>query len=165
MGDASLWNPIPRRVAAAWRTIQSVLDPAAPDAAARTTLTFRAVADAVVPRTPDLGDELGREHVPGGRAVGLGDFLAVYVNDLFQFGLPGLGNRAESAWPNCSTPRPPTRPGAPTRPGRSRRSPKRTGSGRSAASTSSGWSYGRPTVNRSSSTRGWSASSSSGSPR
>jgi len=93
MGNASLWNPIPRRVAAAWRTIQSVLDPAAPDAAARTTLTFRAVADAVVPRTPDLGDELGREHVPGGRAVGLGDFLAVYVNDLFQFGLPGLGAR------------------------------------------------------------------------
>ena len=92
MGDASLRNRIPRGVASLWRTLQSVLEPGAtPKAATRTTLTFRAVADAVVPGTPDLADELGREHAPGGQTVGLGDFLLDYVNDLFQFGLPGLG--------------------------------------------------------------------------
>ena len=77
-----------------WHTLGSVLGLAPePDTDFHTTVTFRAVADAVVPRTPDLADDPGREHVPGGREVGLGDFLVVYVNDLFQFGLPGLGVR------------------------------------------------------------------------
>ncbi|MEF8868980.1 MAG: hypothetical protein V5A85_10730 [Haloarculaceae archaeon] len=94
MGDASLWTRILRQVVSAWRTLRSVLGLGpSPDTDVHTTLTFRAVADAVVPRTPELGEELGQEHVPGGQDVGLGDFLVVYVNDLFQFGLPHLGAR------------------------------------------------------------------------
>lgn len=92
MGDASLWNRMLCRGVSVWRTLESVLGPG-PDPDRHATATFRAVADAVVPTTPGLADELGREHVPGGREVGLGDFLVVYVNDLFQFGLPGLGAR------------------------------------------------------------------------
>ena len=84
-----------------WRTIRSVLGSGptsdTDDTDHHTVLTFRAVADAVVPRTPDLADELDAEHVPGGPDVGLGDYLVGYVNGLFQFGLPGLGPRANLA--------------------------------------------------------------------
>lgn len=94
MGDASLWNRMLCRGVSVWRTLESVLGPGPdPDPDRHAAATFRAVADAVVPTTPGLADELGREHVPGGPEVGLGDFLVVYVNDLFQFGLPGLGAR------------------------------------------------------------------------
>ena len=102
--NARPWTRILRGVLAVWRTLEAVSSPppgpgpdadadSGPGAVGHTTLTFRAVADAVVPRTPGLADELGREHVGGGADVGLGDFLAVYVDDLFQFGLPGLGVR------------------------------------------------------------------------
>lgn len=37
--------------------------------------TYRAIVDAIVPRTPELEDELGPEHVPGGLDVGLEKFL------------------------------------------------------------------------------------------
>jgi hypothetical protein len=94
MENASLWHRLLRQVFAVWRTLTSVLGLGPdPDTDAHTRVTFRAVADAVVPRTPELADEPGPEHVPGGMDVGLGDFLVVYVNDLFQLGLPGLGPR------------------------------------------------------------------------
>jgi hypothetical protein len=98
MGDASAWSRILGGVVSVWRTLGSVLrsapDPApGPDTAVHARLSFRAVADAVVPGTPGLADELGSEHAAGGGTVGLGDFLAVYADDLFQFGLPGVGAR------------------------------------------------------------------------
>ncbi len=97
MGDASPWTRILHEAGSVWRTIQSVLEPGptsdTDEVDLHTVLTFRAVADAVVPRTPDLADELGVEHVPGGPDVGLGDYLVGYVNGLFQFGLPGVGTR------------------------------------------------------------------------
>lgn len=37
--------------------------------------TYRAIVDAIIPRTPALGDELGSEHVPGGLDVELEKFL------------------------------------------------------------------------------------------
>ena len=37
--------------------------------------TYRAIVDAIVPRTPQLESELGPEHVPGGLDVGLEKFL------------------------------------------------------------------------------------------
>ncbi|QLD90057.1 hypothetical protein HWV07_13845 [Natronomonas salina] len=37
--------------------------------------TYRAIVDAIVPRTPELEDELGPEHVPGGLDVELEKFL------------------------------------------------------------------------------------------
>lgn len=57
-----------------------------------TSATFGALVDAVIPRTPGLGIELGPEHEPGGLEVGLDDFLVTYVNTLFQHGAPGLGH-------------------------------------------------------------------------
>ncbi len=56
-----------------------------------TRLTFRAIVDAVIPETPELGDELGSEHVPGGLAIDLDEFAITYVNNAFQLGLPHLG--------------------------------------------------------------------------
>lgn len=57
----------------------------------RTKVTFRAVTDAVLPATPELADELGPEHVPGGLDIDLDDFLVTYVDNVFQFGLPYFG--------------------------------------------------------------------------
>jgi hypothetical protein len=37
--------------------------------------TYRAIVDAILPRTPQLEDELGAEHVPGGLSVELEKFL------------------------------------------------------------------------------------------
>ncbi|WP_226003928.1 hypothetical protein [Natrinema salinisoli] len=37
--------------------------------------TYRAIVDAIIPRTPELEDELGPEHVPGGLDVELEKFL------------------------------------------------------------------------------------------
>lgn len=36
-----------------------------------TSVTFRAIVDAVVPETPELADELGSGHVLGGLSIGL----------------------------------------------------------------------------------------------
>ena len=92
MGHASPWDRILRQLASAWSTLEPLLGPESVTAAdVHTRLTFRAVVDAVVPETPELADELGSEHVPGGLSVGLGDLLAGYVDELFQFGLPDLG--------------------------------------------------------------------------
>ena len=56
-----------------------------------TMITFRAVIDAVIPETPALGDDLGPDHVPGGLAIGLEDFVITYIDDGFQLGLPFVG--------------------------------------------------------------------------
>ena len=56
-------------------------------------VTFRAIVDAVVPETPELGDELGSEHEPGGLSVEMEEFLVTFVDDLFQFGFPHIGTR------------------------------------------------------------------------
>jgi hypothetical protein len=62
-----------------------------PDVDPHTRVTFRAIADAVVPETPALAEEIGPEHVPGGLAIDLDEFAITYVDDGFQFGLPHLG--------------------------------------------------------------------------
>lgn len=49
--------------------------------------TYRALVDAVVPRTPELADELGPEHVPGGLDVGLDEYVVVFVDRLFSVGV------------------------------------------------------------------------------
>jgi hypothetical protein len=86
------WRRLLRRVDDLWEQVASLLGfRIDPDHDLHTLVTYRAVVDAVVPETPALGDELGSEHVPGGLAVALDDFLVVYVNDLFQFGLPHFG--------------------------------------------------------------------------
>lgn len=56
-----------------------------------TQITFRAAVDAVIPRTPELEEELGPEHVPGGNDIDLAEFLIEYVDNGFQFGLPHIG--------------------------------------------------------------------------
>jgi hypothetical protein len=58
-----------------------------------TRVTFRAVTDAVLPETPELGEELGSEHVPGGIAIDLDEFVVTYIDDGFQLGLPHVGPR------------------------------------------------------------------------
>lgn len=62
-----------------------------PDREVYAEVTFRAAVDAVVPETPELGDELGAEHVPGGLDVDLDEFVVEYVDRGFQFGLPAVG--------------------------------------------------------------------------
>lgn len=82
------------RADAIWTEVSSLLGRAVdPDENVHTTVTFRAVVDAVLPATPRLAEELGPEHEPGGLAVDLDDFVVTYVNDLFQFGLPHFGPR------------------------------------------------------------------------
>lgn len=49
-----------------------------------TLATWRAVVDAVVPRTPGLGEELGEEHVPGGLDVDLHVGLIEFVNSFIS---------------------------------------------------------------------------------
>ena len=49
-----------------------------------TRATYRAIVDAVVPETPDVADELGEEHGPGGLEVGLDAYLVEFVNVLFS---------------------------------------------------------------------------------
>lgn len=84
-------------ITAAWRSLTSVagllLEFAGigPDVDPHTRVTFRAIADAVVPETPVLAEEIGPEHVSGGLAIELDEFAITYVDDGFQFGLPHLG--------------------------------------------------------------------------
>jgi hypothetical protein len=92
MSQEPVWRRLLRRVDAVWEQVASLLGLRfEPDRDVHTLVTYRAVVDAVVPETPELADDLGPEHVPGGLAVALDDFLVVYVNDLFQFGLPHFG--------------------------------------------------------------------------
>ena len=60
---------------------------------AHTTVTVRAVVDAVLPETPGLATDRGAEHEPGGVAAGVGDALVTYLDGAFQFGLPRVGPR------------------------------------------------------------------------
>lgn len=47
-------------------------------------LVFRAVADAIVPRTPALGERRGSEHVPGALAVGVDELMAWGLNNFLR---------------------------------------------------------------------------------
>ena len=79
-----------------WERLESLLTGENPDESdldLYVEVTLRAVVDAVVPETPELADELGPEHVPGGLAVGMEEFLVTFVDDLFQFGFPHVGTR------------------------------------------------------------------------
>ncbi len=84
-------------LAAAWRSLTSAVGlflellGIGPDVDPHTKVTFRAIADAVVPETPELAADLGPEHVPGGLAIDLDEFAITYVDNGFQFGLPRLG--------------------------------------------------------------------------
>ncbi|MFP4530759.1 MAG: hypothetical protein ACLFNC_05645 [Halodesulfurarchaeum sp.] len=86
-----------RWLAYAWRGLTSVAGwflkavGIGRDVDPHTRVSFRAIADAVVPETPELAEELGSEHVPGGLAIDLDEFAITYINDGFQFGLPDLG--------------------------------------------------------------------------
>ena len=51
----------------------AIADPLTSDP--HTADTYRAIVDAIIPRTPELGDELGPEHVPGGTDAQLEKFL------------------------------------------------------------------------------------------
>ena len=93
-------NPVQRLLrwlAVGWRSLTSLggllLEGVGigPNVDPHTIVTFRAIADAVVPETPALADELGPDHVPGGLAVGLDEFAITFVDNGFQFGLPYLG--------------------------------------------------------------------------
>ena len=92
MQQDRLWWRLLREVDARWEQLASWLGLRIdPDRDLHTLVTYRAVVDAVVPETPGLEADLGPAHVPGGVAIDLDDFLVVYVNDLFQFGLPHFG--------------------------------------------------------------------------
>jgi len=94
MGTGRLWHRLLRWAGEAWRRLASAVGETNefdPEVDPHTAVTFRAVADAVIPETPELGEELGPEHVPGGLANGLDEFHATYVDDGFQFGLPHVG--------------------------------------------------------------------------
>lgn len=97
MGIERLWRRLLWGARAAWRGVVSLLGLAgavtglSPDVNAHTAVTYRAVADAVVPETPALGETLGPDHVAGGLAIDLDEFHVGYVDDGFQLGLPHLG--------------------------------------------------------------------------
>ena len=80
-----------------WEWVESLLTgKSAPDESEldfHVAVTARAVVDAVVPETPELGDELGTVAVPGGLAIELETFLVTFVDGLFQFGFPHVGTR------------------------------------------------------------------------
>ncbi len=61
----------------------------APPTTPFTRANYRAVVDAVVPRTPELAEELGDEHVAGGLDIGLDEFLITFVDNLFTVGSVG----------------------------------------------------------------------------
>lgn len=66
-----------------------------------TRTNFRALIGAVIPRTPELGEELGEEYVPGGLEVGLAEFMLTYVNNMFSMDLPFIseGGNLQMATP------------------------------------------------------------------
>lgn len=59
--------------------------------------TYRSIVDAIVPRTPELGDELGEEHVPGGLEVELEKFLIWDFNHFQEIRFETLQTPIESA--------------------------------------------------------------------
>ncbi|QFU82262.1 hypothetical protein [Natronorubrum aibiense] len=59
---------------ATFETAQAAMD-APLQSDPHTADTYRSIVDAIVPRTPELENELGPEHVPGGLDVGLEKFL------------------------------------------------------------------------------------------
>jgi hypothetical protein len=59
--------------------------------------TYRAIVDAIVPRTPELGEELGEEHVPGGLDVELEKFLIWDFNHFQEVRLETLQTPIETA--------------------------------------------------------------------
>lgn len=63
-----------------------------PETTPNTRATYRAVVDAVVPRTPELESDLGAEHVPGGLSVGLDEYLVTFINNLFSLGVRNVGD-------------------------------------------------------------------------
>jgi hypothetical protein len=97
MADDRSWRRVGRWIGALGRGLRYLVRLVADTLGFRqevdlhTTVTYRAVVDAVVPETPELGDELGPEHVPGGLAIGLEEFLVTYIDDGFQLGLPYVG--------------------------------------------------------------------------
>ncbi|MFC4438212.1 MULTISPECIES: hypothetical protein [Natrialbaceae] len=54
--------------------------------------TYRAIVDAIIPETPQLEDELGPEHVPGGLEVELEKFLVWDFNHFHEIRLETLAN-------------------------------------------------------------------------
>jgi hypothetical protein len=90
-GRIERWIDAVRRVLQSLRQVLSTIVGLEPDVDPHTAVTVRAVADAVLPETPDLEAELGPEHVPGGLAIDLDEFVRRYVDDGFQLGLPELG--------------------------------------------------------------------------
>ncbi|MFW5965066.1 MAG: hypothetical protein ACOCQM_09375 [Natronomonas sp.] len=59
--------------------------------------TYRAIVDAIVPRTPELEDELGPEHVPGGLDVELEKFLIWDFNHFQEVRLETLQTPVKTA--------------------------------------------------------------------
>ncbi|WP_440764516.1 hypothetical protein [Natronorubrum sp. DTA7] len=57
--------------------------------------TYRAVVDAIIPETPQLEDELGPEHVPGGLEVELEKFLIWDFDHFHEIRLETLANTGE----------------------------------------------------------------------
>jgi len=91
------WHNLLRWGDTVWRALASFVELLSEllgfgsDVDVHTAVTFRAIADAVLPETPALGAELGPEHVPGGVAIDLDEFVITYVDDGFQLGLPHVG--------------------------------------------------------------------------
>jgi hypothetical protein len=88
---------IGRWVRALWRATTSAVELLGEmlglraDVDPHTRVTFRAVVDAVLPETPALGADIAPEHVPGGLAIDLDEFVISYIDNGFQFGLPHVG--------------------------------------------------------------------------
>ncbi len=59
--------------------------------------TYRSIVDAIVPRTPELEDELGGEHVPGGLDVELEKFLIWDFNHFQEVRLETLQTPVKTA--------------------------------------------------------------------
>jgi len=63
--------------------------------------TYRSIVDAIVPRTPELADELGEEHVAGGLDVELEKFIVYDFNHFQEIRLETLQTPAESGVPEA----------------------------------------------------------------
>jgi hypothetical protein len=57
--------------------------------------TYRAIVDAIIPETPQLEEELGPEHVPGGLDIELEKFLVWDFNHFHEIRLETLANTGE----------------------------------------------------------------------
>lgn len=54
--------------------------------------TYRALVDAVIPETPELAEDRGAEHRPGGTNIGLDQYFVEFLNELLTTGVPGVGH-------------------------------------------------------------------------